>query len=413
VVDWTIGAGNETARMPMDFYWKNGLFETIYLASEVYLSGQVTGITFFNSFVSANVIDKPTQIWLGETTQTNLSGGWIPSTQLTSVFDGLVTYPQGQNEISIMFPTAYTYNGGNLVLMMHRPMDTSYYNSADNFFCQTVGTNRTLRLYSDTVVYDPANPPASTATGQFPKTELHVLPVNIGSVSGIVTSGGQPLPGALVTLIGTPFSLVTGADGSYAFDLVYEGQRQISCVKEGYVSQTLTVSVVEGQNTTQDINMILIPQVNVTGTVLGNDAPNGLADATVTITGANNYSGTTNAQGQFTITGVWGYATYSYTITKTGYQQATGTINIEGVDYTLTNVTLTETAFPVTNVVAVQVNPVVNVSWTGAGPIAAGWIRWDSGQNNDSIGTGGAADFDIQHPRLDRWKRNLSRYHGC
>jgi hypothetical protein len=409
VIDWDIGAGNEQARMPMDFYWKNSLYECLYLSSEVYLSGQITGVSFFNNFVSTTALVKPTKIWIGETTQNDLSAAWIPSTQLTSVFDGNLDYPFGQNLITIIFPTPYQYNGGNLVVMVQRPMDTLYYNNADNFYCQTIGTARSRKLYSDTVAFDPTNPAAATPTGQFPKIKLHVLTENMGSVSGIVSSGGSPLSGATVALVGTQLTVTSGADGSYSFPLVYTGQRQITASKTGYVTQTQTVAVVENQNSVLNFDLILIPQINVTGTILGNDAPNGLADATVALTGANNYSGTTNAQGQFTITGVWGYASYSYTITKNGYQQATGSITIEGSNYDMGSITINETAFPVTNVVATEVNPVVTVSWTGAGPIAAGWIRWDSGENNDSIGTGAVADFDI----ASRWPlENLADYIG-
>jgi hypothetical protein len=288
-------------------------------------------------------------------------------------------------------------------------MDTQHYNAADNFFCQTIGTARSRRAYSDNQAYDPANPPAATPTGQFPKVQLHILPQNMGSVSGVVTSGGSPLTGVSVALVGTPFTLTTGADGSYSFPYVYDGQRQITCTKQGYVTQTQTATVTEGQNTVLDFNMILIPQVSVFGTIIGNDAPNGLASATVALSGAFNYSATTNAQGQFTIPGVWGYASYTYTVTKTGYQQSSGTINITGNDYDMGSITLNENANPVTNVVAVQVNPIVTVNWASPGTIPAGWIRWDSGQNSDSIGTGAVADFDI----ASRWPlENLADFVG-
>nr|MDK2851599.1 hypothetical protein [Candidatus Cloacimonadota bacterium] len=40
----TIGDGSYTDRIPMDFYWKNSLFETIYYANEMNnFEGMITG----------------------------------------------------------------------------------------------------------------------------------------------------------------------------------------------------------------------------------------------------------------------------------------------------------------------------------------------------------------------------------
>ncbi len=401
IVNWTIGAGNEQFRIPMDFYWKNGLYETIFLASEIYLNGEIDGIALYNNFVSNTVMAKPTKIWLGETTQTNLADAWIPSTQLTLVFDGTVNYPAGQNTINIIFPTPYQYNGGNLVMMVQRPMDTVIYNSADNLYGQTVGTNRSRRLYSDTTTFDPANPTNTgvVISGRFPKTTFYIVTENMGSISGTVTSGGAPLAGAVVALEGTTFTYTTGADGTYSFPYVFEGQRQLTCTKAGYLSQTQTVTVVEDQNAVLDFNMIFIPQLNVTGIVLGNDAPGGLEGAVITVVGNDTYTATTNAQGAFTVTGIWGYADYTYTIARTGYGQISGNFALTGTDMDLGTLTLNENAYPVTNLQAVEVSSLVALSWTSPGPIPAGWVRWDSGLNDDSIGTGGAAEFTI----ASRW----------
>ncbi len=370
VVPVTIGAGDQVARMPIDFYWKNSLYECIYLASEINLGGLLTGVAFYNNFTSTELAaGKPTKIWIGETTATDLSAGWIPSTQLTQVYDGLVSYPVGQNTIIVTFATPYTYTGGNLVMMVNRPMDTEYFDSTDNFACQTIGTARSRKLQSDTVTYDPAAPATATPTGQFPKTTLFFVVSGMGAIQGTVTVGGNPLADAVVSVVGTSLTQTTGPNGTYSFPYVPMGPQQVSCSIVGYAPQTANVTVIENQIVTQDFVMVTLPTINVTGRVVGSDAPTvGLADAAIELTGTMNYSGTTNATGYFTITGVLGSSTYSYTISKPGYSPATGSITVAEVAYDMQTITLNEVAFPPSGVQAVEAAPNVNITWTAPNP---------------------------------------------
>lgn len=174
----TIGDGTELGLIPVDMYYRNSLYESLYYPTEINFLGTITALAFYNNFTT-NLPAMPTKVWLGTTTQADLSGGWIPSTQLTQVFDGTIDYPSGQNTILIPLQTVFTYTGGNLVLLMQRPMDTQYYNYNDRFLCQTVGTNRALRASSDGTIFDPASPPIGTqATGQFPKTSFYITPLS-------------------------------------------------------------------------------------------------------------------------------------------------------------------------------------------------------------------------------------------
>ncbi|NLA45629.1 MAG: PEGA domain-containing protein, partial [Candidatus Cloacimonetes bacterium] len=292
----TVGTGNSSGRMPMDFFYYNSLFETIYLSSELNIGGLLTDIQFYNNF-SSNLPNKPTNIWVGETTQTDLSAGWIPSTQLTQVFSGNVNYPSGQNDILIHLTTPYAYGGGNLVVMVERPMDTSWYSSADVFRTQT-GTvsNRTRNAYSDSVDYDPANPPTATPTAMFPMATFMFITDGLGAINGTVYGPGNvPLAGATVTVVGTPLSYTTGADGTFLFPYVAEGEHQVTATKHGYNEVTNTVTVVEDQTVTTNFTLTPLPQVTVSGRIVGSDQPTvGLANATITLTGYENYEATTD-----------------------------------------------------------------------------------------------------------------------
>lgn len=375
VVAITVGAGGSTGRMPVDMYYMNSLFETVYLASELNIGGLLTGIQFYNNFVT-NLPNMPTNIWVGETTQTDLSAGWIPSTQLTQVFSGNVNYPSGANNILIPLTTPFAYGGGNLVVMVQRPMDTQYYSSSDVFVTQTVGTARTRNAYSDGTAYDPANPPTATPTGMFPKTTFMFITQGMGSLSGTVyDSSNQPMAGVTVTVQNTSLQMTTGANGTYSFPYVAQGAQVVRAAKHGYGTVTHNVTIVENQNTVQNFTLALLPQVTVTGRIVGSDAPTvGIAGANITLTGYDTYTATTNATGNFTITGVFSSNTYQYTATATGYQPATGQAVVGTTNLNMGDIVVNEMAFPPYAVQASEnaTFTQVNVTWQAPNPGATG-----------------------------------------
>ena len=59
----TIGDGNEEARKPVDMYWKNSLFQTLYFPDELgFVSGTISGVKFYNNFTS-DLANKPVKIF--------------------------------------------------------------------------------------------------------------------------------------------------------------------------------------------------------------------------------------------------------------------------------------------------------------------------------------------------------------
>ncbi len=659
----TIADGTETMRIPMDFYWKNSLSETIYMSDELgFVSGTITSLAFYNNFWNSPA-NGATKIWLGSTNVQDLSGGGIPSTQLTLVFDGNINYPSGENTITIPLQTPYMHTPGNLVMMVQRPMDTQYYSSSDYFYGLTIGTNRTLKVQSDSTPYDPAAPPAGTTpVGQVPKTTIfytgqqivndlacltitgsatpsvnspttyaitvknngtatqtdytvklmkeggvlitsvpgtsiaslqtatfnlswtptavgttylygvvelagdeiatnnqtgnltvqvmeagltvvqigqgtatnsatvsptpygtfyknfrqqylykaddiyaaggapglitalafNVTSVNncspmpnytikvkhtdqtqltttfetgeyttvwnsasylptagwnihtfttpffwngasnilidictdlipgawtqnasvpytptaypsclrfhddtqpassattgttsanranarlfmtisdMGSLTGIVSSSAAPLEGASVTVIGTVFHTLTAADGSYNFPYVPIGTQQVMATKHGYNEVTHTVTIVEDQTTTQNFELTLLPQVTVSGRIVGSDQPTvGLAGATIALSGYEPYEATTNATGNFTIPNVFANQTYNYVATATGYQPATGQVVVGTTNVNMGDITVNELAFPPYGVVAEEAANFTNVTVTWQPP---------------------------------------------
>ncbi|HNQ44001.1 MAG TPA: carboxypeptidase-like regulatory domain-containing protein, partial [Candidatus Cloacimonadota bacterium] len=220
-----VGTANEIARMPVAMNYRNSLYETIFQGSELSgLSGYLTGLRWKYRFLE-ELLQKPIKIWLGSTTSDNLIAGWIPSTQLSLVYDGQQDFIPGIHDLEITFDTPYLYPGGNLVMMVQRPMDTQYFSMHNQFFCTTVGTNRSRKIQSDTQTYNPASP-ADTGvnpTGQFPNTTFLYSDSLFVSVSGRVVTADHTtgIPGASVSLTGaTNYQVLTSADGSFSFAAV-------------------------------------------------------------------------------------------------------------------------------------------------------------------------------------------------
>ena len=124
-------------------------------------------------------------------------------------------------------------------------------------------------------------------------------------------------------------------------------------------------------------------------TEFGTNVP--IAGAVIT---AGDYNGESNAAGQYAFLAYQG--TYEVICAKPGYQTSTQAgVVIVGTQTTTQNFVLTEMTLPPGGVVAEEAGANVNVTWMAPGTAGGEWLHYDSGTNNDSIGTGAAADFDV------------------
>jgi hypothetical protein len=369
----TIGDGSSSGRVPVDMYYKNSLFECIYYAPELSNTiGSILDVTFYSNFVT-DLPNMPTNVWLGTTNLADLSAGWIPSTQLTQVFSGTVNYPSGQQIIHIPLPTPFLYlDGQNLVLMVERPMDTVYYSSQDVFQGQSLAQQRARNVYSDGTDFDPASPPDGSASTFFPKTSFFIIPGGVGHLNGtVVGAGNQPLSGVTITSTGG-YAATTDANGHFSIMNIIAGTYGFSFAHHGYITYTQQIVIPEDETITQNITMQQMAMVTVSGTIIGSDTSAGLNGAGIFLQGYENYTSNTNAQGVFTIPGVYGSNEYAYTIICPGYQNHAGTINVASTNYSLGTITLNEVAYAprLLHGEIVANNSQVDLSWMAPDPTA-------------------------------------------
>ena len=371
----TIGDGNQYAILPIDISKVNSLFQTLYYPDEIGGTiGFINGLKLYSRF-GDNPQNIPISIWLGTTTAADLSGGWIPATQLTPVFNGQVSFASGFQTVNIPFREPYLYLGtANLVMMIYKH-SPQIYNSFDYFRCQTLDDNRCLYVRSDTV-YDPMSPPGNTSpTAQFPKTTLTVEVVDVGQISGSVTGeNNQPLAGVRVSIDNGLHTTTTNDAGIYelANVVVSTEPQTISFDLYGYYVHTQGFELENGEQLTINASLQPLPQVNLSGTILASDTQAGIGGALIKLSGYGSHQVNTDAAGVFTIAGVFGDATYNYNISAPGYASVNGQLTLPVSSHDMGVITLSEIAYAPLSVAAAQnaEGYIVDVTWLAPDPSA-------------------------------------------
>jgi hypothetical protein len=143
--------------------------------------------------------------------------------------------------------------------------------------------------------------------------------------------------GVTVTLTGINQTELTSSTGFYATGTALAGTYDATYSKVGYYPQTVTVTLVNGQITQQDIQLVPIPPFTLTITVLEDGTNNPIDGVEIRLEGSlADFTGVTNGIGEETMTlyyeelygahfGKWGYVTHCETL---DIDASTGSITI-------------------------------------------------------------------------------------
>lgn len=168
-----------TSGYPFNMYWEDFVAESVYLASEIQASaGTIKAISYFNNFPTEET--KQVQVWMQNTSQADASAGWLPWANYTLVFDGMVHFPVGVNEINIPI-TPFTYTGGNLAIRTSRTWEGDYETSNHRFYVtEDLGHPNRTRYYSaDSEFVDHTAPEAGNTSSYMPNTLFYVDPATL------------------------------------------------------------------------------------------------------------------------------------------------------------------------------------------------------------------------------------------
>jgi PKD repeat protein len=371
-------ATTSTYKFPWNFYYKNSLAETIYLAEELNFGGKLQGLSFYNTFAT-DLPAMPVNIWVGETTQTDLST-YIPASQLTLVFTGNVDFPAGENSINIMFDTPYNYTGGNLVLLTERELDEEYYSASDKFFnTETELANRTLAWKSDSVDINPETVETSTLTASvsssMPNVTFYFNTEGMGSVTGSVTDGTNALADVNITIAGTYYHTTTQADGSFNFPYITEGDNYtLTASLLDYYLETRTFSVIENEESQITLTLEIIPTITVSGQIISTLTNSGIP-ATVTLLGTKDYSVIANSAGEYTINRVYSNNNYTIQVDYLGYDGYTAPFPVEESDIEF-NLNLGQLTSP-SNLTAQVSESAISLTWDAIDNHDRAWLGYN------------------------------------
>ncbi len=127
--------------------------------------------------------------------------------------------------------------------------------------------------------------------------------------------------------------------------------------------------------------MIESPKVDLDGNVVTSDDMAPAVGAIVKLIGMDNYQTTTDENGHFSFSSIWGgLASYQIEITLDEYQDYQSVIQVPGVNHTLDQITLLEIA-PGPNIVTLdEEDDKVILSWYGANDPYPIEFRYDDGE---------------------------------
>ncbi|NMH26345.1 T9SS type A sorting domain-containing protein [Flavobacterium solisilvae] len=127
-------------------------------------AGEITKLRYYPTNVGTVTVWNNLTVYIGNTTKTAFSSttDWVPLTELTQVFSGVITPdPVSNSWFEIVFTAPFDYTGGNIVIAVDE--NTPNWTTAPTFRSYTSTANSGIMYRSDTENPDPASPPTATA----------------------------------------------------------------------------------------------------------------------------------------------------------------------------------------------------------------------------------------------------------
>ena len=362
---------------PFWFQQPSHLAQAIYLQDDITLTGEISHLQYTMNFVNVSS-GKPIKIWIASvpTTFSSFASGnaWVEYNQFQLVYDGIFPVPhtEGIHDIFIPLQNTFPYNGGNLIIMTQRLMHLPNAAATNTFLATPNMTNRVLYTQSSTVEFNPENLATGIRINNLPNVRLFFNSNGMGALSGNITSDGTPLSDVNISLIGTNRTTTSNAQGNYSLTHIMPGSYSVLAFKPGYFEVTQTANISSGITTPLNFSLSVVPGISVSGTVIASDTNQPIANVTVTISGYADFPPvTTNAQGNFTVSGVFVNQSYILTMSAPNYINTTHNFETLEANLQLGNVMIYEIPYTPSNFSADIVAEAVNLTWQAPNPSRA------------------------------------------
>jgi len=322
--------------LPFALYHRDNLAQSIYSAVSLGDAGEgvITHINYKVTITDTQAVQTPYNVNIHMANYDKEAfisdSDWVPGDAFTCVaadYD-LPIHSTGTYDFWIELDTPFYYTGGDLVVMTFK--DHTYYTANTNVFFLSPHTQQYVSLWKRTDAtagtnYNPNNPSQGGVGSRayyLPQTRFAFTRQGYGVVSGLVTDGSEPIEGAVISVEGTPSVVTTGADGMYEILVETASEAQLLVAAVGKVPQQQAISSLDWSDNNglqrAEWNVTLQPATTVTvaGTVIFADSGEGVSGATVVI---GQFSGLTNADGVYSISGVFADAGYEVSLDASTY----------------------------------------------------------------------------------------------
>lgn len=389
--------------------------ESVYMSTDFGLvAGSIESIAYKVRNGTGGLKDQHLRIWMGETKETSLNDvGWIPSTDLTLVFDKPIDIPGGTYDLKLPLEQAYNYSGGNLVILIKGIGEQSEIGEYGLTFLVSSYNTAASRYNNTFLTGDSENPDNSQGVflEQIPNTMFYINTENTGALSGYVyeADGITPVVSADVSVSGLFASVVTDENGYYEFPYIASSEYTVTVSMHGYADSHKNITIKPKQTSSLNFNLDKLPMVSISGTVVERSNLEGISNAAFTLSGYDKVSGTTDSKGEFTIDNVYGNQSYTITISASGYSDYTTSLELNSSDLDLDTIVLDEFPNAPYGIKAKDRDSDAHIVWNK--PVAPTVISKDNGVNYGSFGSNKGV-FSVGHRYTPDDLKNLGIVDG-
>lgn len=365
-------AQNENLMIPFDFQGdgftlgEDDISQQLYYQDELNTNGFITGVSLH--YINKQPISQtiPVEIKLTETSLINLSEGWIPQNEFSTVFNGEFEVHPGIRSIYIQFDEPFYYTGENNIAIQFLQYDPSWpptvtraYSTNGNDEIRGISLNNVYNLD----VNDLPNYWAEHTDYSYISFIIDT-PANSSIISGIVSNtDNETLSNARIQVEGTNIFAISDNNGFYELPAIPYAEYTLTASAFGYEDLSQTINI-ENPEENVDFQMNSLPEVNLTGVVFGsNNSSFPLEGIEVQLNGYENYSAITNENGIFIIENVYGNNSYQMTIIENGYEPYYYECNFESDNIDLGNIILQNAFYSAYNINATIGNNQAFVNW--------------------------------------------------
>lgn len=368
---------------PLNLYYKYGASQNIYSADEIGIPrGRISNIlTSYSCYF--DLTNAAVKIYLSNTDRVSNADGWIPLDEYTLVFDGHIDISRSESTLDFELQNAFDYEGGNLAMLVVTSLadaSSSYLSMSQPYYTSPLAGNSAIGYGNDSNQFDFTK---SFTSRRGNSCVTFMMRSGGATVTGFVTdAGNNPVEGAEVAIPEIRASTKSGADGSFRFDFVPNGEFSIQAKMFGYKDSEAAKITVSDKDASTTIRIEKLPVYTVSGRVLAPDG-NPVEKADIALAGYTDLATTSNTDGTFSFSDVVVSDETTVTVSKDRYVDYTETFNLNA-NKDLGDITLGYAHFAPAGITVAASDGAASLTWNS--PSAETDFIYDSGKADTQIG---------------------------